>query len=265
MIGLPWKDNPENVSPIFDYEIKLQKQLEQYKLVWIKKARGLGITEFMLRYMIWKYYFSNEYRHSNFIIVAGTRQDVANTHIKRIKRMVYPFEPHVIDEKETVASVNGYRIEAIENVTYLQFKDKGRKFVGRTHILVNPSYYIVVQCPNPKDLQSKFVEGIEYVPFGGQNDYFAKDWKVVDIVDVKTSTLVSNYLYSECVSELTSGVSLQVLPVMHRHPFGERDDFYFILQGHVISNNDMQICSVGNKNIALYKLGDFYTTGEWNA
>jgi hypothetical protein len=92
----------------------------------------LGITEFMLRYMVWKCYFSDEYKHSNFFIIAGTREDVAASHIKRIKRRVYPFEPHVIDEKETVASVNGCRIEAIENVTYLQFKDKGRKFVRKS-------------------------------------------------------------------------------------------------------------------------------------
>jgi hypothetical protein len=86
---------------------------------------------------------------------------------------------------------------------------------------------------------------------------------VVDIVDVKTSTLVSNYLHSKCIRELTSGVSLQMLPVMHK--LGEREDFYFILHGDVISDRDMQVCYVCNKNIALYKLGDFYTTGEWNA
>lgn len=153
--------------------------------------------------------------------------------------------------------------EAIENITFLQFKDKGRKFVGRTHILVNPSYYIAVQCSNPEELQSKIVEGIQYLPFGGQNDYFAKDWKVVDIRDVTTSTKVSNYLHSESVGELTSGVSLQVLPVMHK--LGEKEDFYFIMQGDVVSKHDMQVCSVGDKNIALYKLGDFYTTGDWYA
>jgi hypothetical protein len=44
----------------------------------------------------------------------------------------------------------------------------------------------------------------------------------------------------------------------------EKEDFYFILQGDVISKHDTQVCSVGNKNIALYKLDDFYTTGEWD-
>jgi CRISPR-associated Cas5-like protein len=161
------------------------------------------------------------------------------------------------------ALVNQNIAEAIETVTFLQFKGKGRKFVGRTHIIVNPSYYIVVQCPNPEELQSKIVEGIEYLPFGGQNDYFAKDWRVLDIVAVRTSTKVSNYLHSESVGELTSGASLQVLPVMHK--LGEKEDFYFVLQGDVISKHNMQVCSVDKKNISLYKLDDFYTTGEWNA
>ena len=32
--------------PMFDYEIDLEKKLEDNKLIWIAKATGLGITEF---------------------------------------------------------------------------------------------------------------------------------------------------------------------------------------------------------------------------
>ncbi len=40
-------------QPLFDYERMLFDILHQLKHVWIKKATGLGITEFMLRYMAW--------------------------------------------------------------------------------------------------------------------------------------------------------------------------------------------------------------------
>jgi hypothetical protein len=39
--------------PLFDYEKTLFDTLQQHKHVWIKKATGLGVTEFMLWYMAW--------------------------------------------------------------------------------------------------------------------------------------------------------------------------------------------------------------------
>ena len=37
----------------FDYEELLFNELNQNRHLWIKKATGLGITEFMIRYMAW--------------------------------------------------------------------------------------------------------------------------------------------------------------------------------------------------------------------
>src|SRR5687768_4496559 len=50
-IGLPRKDDVR--FPLFDYERLLFNTLQQYKHVWVIKATGLGITEFMLRYIAW--------------------------------------------------------------------------------------------------------------------------------------------------------------------------------------------------------------------
>jgi hypothetical protein len=50
-IGLPKKNGQE--YPLFDYEQLVYNTLQNHKHVWIKKATGLGITEFMLRYMAW--------------------------------------------------------------------------------------------------------------------------------------------------------------------------------------------------------------------
>jgi hypothetical protein len=74
IIGLPTKDGVE--KPIFDYKLMLYRALLEpsylnsypsspthepnntahtFKLkhLWVKKATGLGVTEFMLRFMAW--------------------------------------------------------------------------------------------------------------------------------------------------------------------------------------------------------------------
>ena len=63
IIGLPKKENTE--KPLFDYEKLLYDSLlvpdiynplqHTFKLkhLWVKKATGLGVTEFFLRFMAW--------------------------------------------------------------------------------------------------------------------------------------------------------------------------------------------------------------------
>jgi hypothetical protein len=50
-IGLPKKNGL--AYPMFDYEQLLFDTLQNNKHLWIKKATGLGITEFILRYIAW--------------------------------------------------------------------------------------------------------------------------------------------------------------------------------------------------------------------
>jgi late competence protein required for DNA uptake (superfamily II DNA/RNA helicase) len=54
-----------------------------------KKATGLGITEFMLRYMAWLYLKDEILKGSQMCIVTGPRIDVAITLIGRIKKLLY--------------------------------------------------------------------------------------------------------------------------------------------------------------------------------
>ena len=75
-IGLPKKDG--NEFPLFNYELQL------FKHVWVKKASGLGITEFVLRFMAWLATKDNTYRNTQFPIVCGPDQDIAIKLIKRI-------------------------------------------------------------------------------------------------------------------------------------------------------------------------------------
>ena len=108
MIGLPKKDGKR--KPMFDYEWVLYKALLQpgylnsssgprnilhafkEKHLWVKKATGLGVTEFMLRLMAWLCLRNNDYQNSQMCIVTGPNQELA---IKLIKRMKALFEDNI--------------------------------------------------------------------------------------------------------------------------------------------------------------------------
>jgi hypothetical protein len=108
-IGLPKKDG--NEYPLFDYELQLFNALTNHKYVWVKKASGLGITEFVLRFMAWLATRNDTYRNAQFPIVCGPNQDIAIKLIKRIKLMFESLGLYFAT-KETVIELNGVTIEA---------------------------------------------------------------------------------------------------------------------------------------------------------
>ena len=75
IIGLPTKGRIE--KPIFDYEKLLYDSLLgneysnvlnhnfKHKHLWVKKATGLGVTEFFLRLMAWLCLRNNDYQDSH--------------------------------------------------------------------------------------------------------------------------------------------------------------------------------------------------------
>lgn len=153
--------------------------------------------------------------------------------------------------------------ETVEQFTYIQFA-VNRLGVAKTHILVDPAYYIVMASDSKEKLEEvgrRVYEGIEYLPFGGQNDFFAKDWYVVGIKDTMTSKEVGNYLPSEWVEALKKDVAVEILPVTHK--LGATQQFYFVLNNHIISKQEVPVCRVDGKNIALYSLKDFYLLDGW--
>jgi late competence protein required for DNA uptake (superfamily II DNA/RNA helicase) len=58
------------------------------KHLWIKKATGLGISEFMLRFMAWLCLKDNALAGSQMCIVTGPRIDLAIALIDRMKKTV---------------------------------------------------------------------------------------------------------------------------------------------------------------------------------
>jgi hypothetical protein len=104
---------PEASSTKISAELERNQHFHSFKLkhLWIKKATGLGITEFMLRFMAWLCLKDDSYRNSQMVIVTGPNQELAIKLIKRIKGLFANLGV-TFDSKETVLELNGCTIEA---------------------------------------------------------------------------------------------------------------------------------------------------------
>jgi hypothetical protein len=143
----------------------------KHKHLWVKKATGLGVTEFFLRLMTWLCLRNDDYQNSHMCIVTGPNIDIA---IKLIKRMKVLFEPklHVtFDSKETVVELNGCSIEAypsnhldaygaLDNPKFIlidegDFFRKGEqedvRHVSERYIAKSDPYIVIVSTPNAPD------------------------------------------------------------------------------------------------------------------
>ena len=124
VISLPQKDGTD--KPLYDYEKMIFYSLVTHdgndktnfygKHLWIKKATGLGISEFMLRFMAWLCLKHNALSGSQMCIVTGPRIDLAIALIDRMKRLFAGSSSIKglisFDTKETVIELNKVKIEA---------------------------------------------------------------------------------------------------------------------------------------------------------
>jgi hypothetical protein len=172
IVGLPEKDKKE--YPLFDYEKLLYDSLMSIdasfkdKHLWVKKATGLGVTEFMLRMIAWLCTKDGHFANAQICIVTGPNQDIA---IKLIKRLKGIFEPKLgirFTNKETVLELNGCTIEAfpsnhldayraLDNPKFI-FLDEADMFrkseqedvrhVSERYIGKSDPYIVMVSTPN---------------------------------------------------------------------------------------------------------------------
>jgi hypothetical protein len=114
IIGLPHKNG--NDKPLYNYEQIIFDSLFTHndgnKHLWIKKATGLGISEFMLRFMVWLCLKDNALSGSQMCIVTGPRIDLAIALIDRMKKLFVGKGLTVFDTKETMIELNNVKIEA---------------------------------------------------------------------------------------------------------------------------------------------------------
>jgi len=166
IIGLPTKDGAE--KPLFDYEKKIFDALQSHKHIWIKKATGLGITEYFLRYIGWLCLRNDDYRNSQICIVTGPNIDMAIRLIKRLKTLFETKHNVIFSNKETVLELNGCTIEAfpsnhldsyraLDNPKFIlldeaDFFRKGEqedvRHVSERYIAKSNPYIVMISTPN---------------------------------------------------------------------------------------------------------------------
>jgi hypothetical protein len=152
------------------------------KHLWIKKATGLGVTEFMLRFMAWLCLKDDSYRDSKMCIVTGPNQDLAIKLIKRLKGLFEYKLGITFNSKETVLELNGCGIEAypsnhidafrsLTNPKFIlidegdfmpKFQQEEVRHVSERYIAKSDPFIVMVSTPNaPAGLFQK----IEQEPF----------------------------------------------------------------------------------------------------
>ena len=87
ILGKPTKDG--HPMPLLPYQQKIHNAIESgYKYLWIKKSRGLGVTEFFLRYFLYCAINQKWPKHSEALIIVGPRERLARDLISRMKRIL---------------------------------------------------------------------------------------------------------------------------------------------------------------------------------
>ena len=203
IIGLPKKDGIE--KPLFDYENLLYRALLtpgylnsspssltrkpdnvmhsfKEKHLFVKKATGLGITEFFLRFMAWLCLYNDDSQNSQMVIVTGPNQELSIKLIKRMKGLFADKLGVTFDSKETVLNLNGCNIEAypsnhldaarsLTNPKFIlvdegdflpKFQQEDVRHVSERYIAKSDPFIVMVSTPNaPGGLFDK----IEKEPF----------------------------------------------------------------------------------------------------
>lgn len=186
IVGLPVNEKTGLANPMFDYEEMIFKAIFQTsedqkdpkdRHVWVKKATGLGITEFILRVMLWLCTRDTTFKNSQMCIVTGPELAIAVGLIQRMKR-IFENINIFIQNKETVLEVNGVMIKAFPSnhlETYrgltspkFIFLDEGDFFresnirnvrdTTERYIAKSNPYIVMVSTPNKPDLLFQQIE-----------------------------------------------------------------------------------------------------------
>ena len=106
-----WEALPNKLE-YFDYEEELTTILESNRKLWVKKATGLGITEWTIRWIAWNCLKDDYWKETQVdvtgVIITGANQELTNKVIGRLKSLFR----HEFKTKESVVILNGCRIEA---------------------------------------------------------------------------------------------------------------------------------------------------------
>ncbi len=113
-IGLPIHPNTKKPTHIYDYQLDYFDAVMQYHKVLLNKSRKIGASETGLRIFLYNI-FTGKYADRNILIVAGNKQQIADTFIQRIYNIVrdgvYDIEDNKWSFKEIVVDRRHDHIE----------------------------------------------------------------------------------------------------------------------------------------------------------
>jgi hypothetical protein len=169
----------ELINPLYDYEQIIFDYLvtqngNANKHLWIKKATGLGVSEFMLRFITWLCLKDDALSGSQMCIVTGPRIDLAIALIDIMKKLFASSKglaSTTFDTKETVIELNGVKIEAfpshhldamrgLPNVSFILLDEadffppgqqQDARDVSERYIAKSNPYIVMVSTPNAPD------------------------------------------------------------------------------------------------------------------
>ena len=98
--------------PFMPWQHMFHEKLINHKLIWVKKARGIGVSEYLLRWIA--YCCFNVFpAGSRVCIIVGSRISLAEDLIARLKGLFDIIAPGLFDRtKSTEAVINNVTISA---------------------------------------------------------------------------------------------------------------------------------------------------------
>jgi len=201
-----WEALPNKLE-YFDYEEELTSILESNKKLWVKKATGLGITEWTIRWIAWNCLKDDHWKDTQVdvtgVIITGANQDLTNKVVGRMKSLFN----HEFKTKESVCILNGCRIEAfptnhlsparglnpkivmLDEADFFpnRYQDEARTVAERYIPKTNP-HILLISTPNlPGGLFERMEDEIDNGYVMKQMDYTIGLNKVFDPVDIETA------------------------------------------------------------------------------
>ena len=148
-LGLPKKHG--RPLPIFDYELEIVDTLEDGNdNIEIIKARGLGITEILLRYPTWRALRNRNWYGRTAALITGLTFAHSTELITRIRGFYVPFGIF-FDSKADTLELNGVRFKSFP----AQHVDTLRSFTDFCYVFLDEAGFF------PKKAQTQLREAVE--------------------------------------------------------------------------------------------------------
>jgi len=118
--------------PVYQYESEILRTLKTHKHIALYKSAGLGITELMLLWVLWKCYTDDFFYSKEAIMITGPNVDLAQELIKRSKDFLIRKGLEYVDHGAYELEVNTCRIKCYpsNNIHSARGKPKVSLFFG---------------------------------------------------------------------------------------------------------------------------------------